>query len=368
MKPIPTAFATLALLLGGSAWGADLIVDRPGVYELGDATLTVLIVPDERVDISVKDADDRETLGFDLGPARSRWCVFSATPAEVWACSGNDDGGVFGWRREADGLYRAIELTDADGRLVHRLPDAFFDRLPGVLKGRWVEAQVALKPEPPPAGMFRIKPTRPVDQIRAEALAAEPPKEEGEFLKPDLVDLTTLDPRIKLEIRYATPENFLGVPVYTTPRAFLQRPAAEALKRAQAKLAENGYGLLIHDGYRPWYVTKFFREATPAKYHDFVADPAKGSRHNRGCAVDLSLYDLKTGQAVDMPTGYDDFSRCAFADFPGVTRAQAANRATLRNALEAEGFIALPEEWWHFDYRDWRKYPIQNVPDRKSVV
>ncbi len=108
-------------------------------------------------------------------------------------------------------------------------------------------------------------------------------------------------------------------------------------------------------------VTKVFREATPAKYHDFVADPAKGSRHNRGCAVDLSLYDLKTGRAVDMPTGYDDFSRCAFADFPGVTRAQAANRAALREALEAEGFLHIPNEWWHFDYKDWKRYPIQNA-------
>ncbi|WP_206107745.1 M15 family metallopeptidase [Paludisphaera rhizosphaerae] len=364
MKPIRNAFATLVLLLGGgSTWGNDLLLVRPGVYEVGAATMTILIVANEHVDLSVKDAGDREILGFDLGSARSRWFVFSATPDEVWAYSG--DLGTFGWRREADGLYRAIEMLDADGRLIHRLPDAFFDRLPATLKGRWVESQVALNPEPPPAGMFRIKPTRPIEQIRAEALTAEPPKEEGEFLKADLVDLTTLDPRIKLEIRYATPENFLGVPVYTTPRAFLQRPAAEALKRAQVKLGEKGLGLLIHDGYRPWYVTKIFREATPPKYHDFVADPAKGSRHNRGCAVDLSLYDLKTGKAVDMPTGYDDFSRCAFADYPGVTRAQALNRATLRKALEDEGFIALPEEWWHFDYQDWRKYPIQNVPFEK---
>ncbi|AMV35957.1 M15 family metallopeptidase [Planctomyces sp. SH-PL62] len=212
---------------------------------------------------------------------------------------------------------------------------------------------------------FHIQPTRPIAEIRAEALAASPPEESGEFVRPDLVDLATLDPRIRLEIRYATADNFLGVPVYTTPRAFLQRPAAEALKRAQAKLAEQGFGLLIYDGYRPWYVTKIFREATPAKYHDFVADPAKGSRHNRGCAVDLTLYDLKSGRPVDMPTGYDDFTERAFSDSPDATPPQAANRATLRKALEAEGFLHLPEEWWHYDYKDWNRHPIQNVEFEK---
>ncbi|WP_165247205.1 M15 family metallopeptidase [Paludisphaera soli] len=211
---------------------------------------------------------------------------------------------------------------------------------------------------------FRIRPVRPIAEIRAEALAAKPPKEKGEFATADLVDLATLDPRIKLEIRYATADNFLGVPVYTTPRAFLQRPAAEALKRAQAKLAAQGFGLLIYDGYRPWHVTKIFREATPAQYHDFVADPAKGSRHNRGCAVDLTLYDIKTGEPVDMPTGYDDFTERAYSDAPA-TPAQAAHRAALRKALEAEGFLHLPEEWWHYDYKDWKRYPIQNVEFEK---
>ncbi|MDG3007416.1 M15 family metallopeptidase [Paludisphaera mucosa] len=216
-----------------------------------------------------------------------------------------------------------------------------------------------------PHQSFHIEPTRPIAEIRAEALAAEPPRETGEFERPDLVDLATLDPRIRLEIRYATADNFLGVPVYTTSRAFLQRPAAEALARAQARLAERGFGLLIYDGYRPWHVTKLFRVATPEKYHAFVADPAGGSRHNRGCAVDLTLYDLKSSAPLDMPTGYDDFSARAYSDSPDATPTQAANRAILRQALEAEGFLHLPEEWWHYDYRDWRRYPIQNVAFEK---
>lgn len=140
---------------------------------------------------------------------------------------------------------------------------------------------------------FHITPLRPVQELRAEALQAQPPREQGNFRKPDLVELVKLDPTIKLDIRYATTNNFLGTPVYTQARAFLQRPAAEALVRANRELKAQGYGLIIHDGYRPWYVTKIFWDATPDDKKIFVANPATGSNHNRGCAVDLSLYDLK---------------------------------------------------------------------------
>lgn len=106
--------------------------------------------------------------------------------------------------------------------------------------------------------VFRIHPVRPVAELRAEALAAQPPKESGQFRRSDLVDLATLDPHIKLDIRYATTDNFLSTPVYTSARAFLQRPAAQALLRAHRELMKQGYGLLIFDAYRPWYVTKIF--------------------------------------------------------------------------------------------------------------
>src|SRR6266513_1249603 len=150
------------------------------------------------------------------------------------------------------------------------------------------------------AKSFRITPLRPVAELRAEALKANPPKETGDFLPSDLVELKKLDPTIKLEIRYATSNNFMGTAMYTQARAFLQRPAAEAVARANKKLRAQGYGLLIHDGYRPWYVTKMFWDATPDDKKIFVADPREGSRHNRGCAVDLSLYDLATGKPVEM--------------------------------------------------------------------
>jgi len=208
---------------------------------------------------------------------------------------------------------------------------------------------------------FRITPQRPVEELRAEAFKAQPPREQGTFLKPNLLELVKLDPTIKLDIRYATSNNFLGTPVYTQARAFLQRPAAEALLRAHRELKAQGYGLIIHDGYRPWYVTKIFWDATPADKKIFVADPAEGSRHNRGCAVDLSLYDLKTGEEVKMPSGYDEMSNRSFADYVGGTADERARRALLRQAMEKQGFTVYPQEWWHFDYKDWKQYPILNV-------
>jgi zinc D-Ala-D-Ala dipeptidase len=208
---------------------------------------------------------------------------------------------------------------------------------------------------------YRITPLRPVPELRAEALQESPPHEQGTFRKPDLVELVKLDPTIKLDIRYATTNNFLGTPLYTQARAFLQRPAAEALVRANQELKKHGYGLIIHDGYRPWYVTEIFWTATPDDRKIFVANPAQGSRHNRGCAVDLSLYDLKTGQEVTMPSGYDEMTKRAYADYPGGTPEERARRALLRQAMEKQGFTVNPDEWWHFDYKDWKQYPILNT-------
>ena len=132
--------------------------------------------------------------------------------------------------------------------------------------------------------------------------------------------------------------------------------------RASKALAKRGYGLLIHDGYRPWYVTKMFWDATPEADHIFVADPQNGSRHNRGCAVDLTLYDLATGKPVEMTGGYDEMSTRSYPDYPGGTSLERWHRDLLRKTMEAEGFKVYEFEWWHFDYADWAKYQVMNVP------
>jgi serine beta-lactamase-like protein LACTB len=250
---------------------------------------------------------------------------------------------------ESTGMYhgeRIVFTRDKDGRATQaRASGVTFER-------RRIDGE--------DGSTFKIKPLRPVAELRREALAAKPPEEKGYFRSPELVDVTTLDDAIKLDIRYASDNNFLGAPLYTSAKAFLQRPAAEALARVHKKLAEQGYGLLIHDAYRPWYVTRMFWEATPQKQRIFVADPSLGSRHNRGCAVDLTLYDRKTGRPVEMVSGYDEMTARAYPDYPGGTSLRRWHRELLRQAMAAEGFTVYEAEWWHFDYRDWRKYPILN--------
>ena len=188
-----------------------------------------------------------------------------------------------------------------------------------------------------------------------------PPPEKGPFREAALIELIKLDPTFKLEIRYATSHNFVGRPLYTEARAFLQRPAAEALKRINQKLRGQGYGLLIFDGYRPWAVTKLFWEVTSGDQRNYVADPAKGSKHNRGCAIDLSLFDLKTGKEVEMPSAYDEMSERAWPSYKIGSVESRRLRNLLRTAMEADSFTVNQYEWWHFDYRDWRKYPILNL-------
>ena len=189
-----------------------------------------------------------------------------------------------------------------------------------------------------------------------------PPREKGTFRQPELVELILLDPSLKLDIRYAGSNNFLGRPVYSQARAFLQRPAAEALTRANAALRQEGYGLVIFDGYRPWSVTKIFWDATPDDKKQFVADPREGSKHNRGCAVDLSLIDLATGEEVAMPGEYDEMSERSHINYPDGTEESRGLRDRLRKAMEAQGFEPYEPEWWHYNYRNWKEYPILDIP------
>lgn len=195
-----------------------------------------------------------------------------------------------------------------------------------------------------------------------------PPKDAKATRAADLVELITLDPGIKLDIRYATTNNFMGKPVYPEARAFLQRPAAQAVLAAHRELARHGYGLLIHDGYRPWTITKAFWDMTAGTpMQEFVADPKSGSKHNRGCAVDLTMYDLATGQAVQMPGDYDEPSLRSYPTYQGGTAAQRGRRDLLRAVMERQGFTVEPNEWWHFNYKDWPSYPILDISFQQAA-
>jgi D-alanyl-D-alanine dipeptidase len=268
--------------------------------------------------------------------------------------------GVPGKREEIKEIDGNVALSDSDGQTYLYIEQR--DKNGMVISFSYLaESFVRTDAGADAANFYHITLTKPLEQIRAAALAANPSAEPGPFRKPELVELVKLDTGIHLDIRYAQAKNFLSTPVYEQARAFLQRPAAEALLRVLHQLQQLGYGLLIHDAYRPWYVTKIFWDATPQKDHIFVADPQKGSRHNRGCAVDLTLYDLATGTPVEMPGLYDEMSARSYPNFPGGTSLQRWHRDLLRRAMESEAFTVNEDEWWHFDYKDWKQYGILNV-------
>ena len=239
------------------------------------------------------------------------------------------------------------------------------DRDGAVVALRLGAVRLLRQPEAAPGG-FRIRPRRPIAELLAAVAGQEPPAALAKAGRAsDLVDLAAFEPSLRFDLRYAGADNFLGAPVYPPEaRALLQRPAATALQRVQLALARQGLGLLVFDAYRPWSVTKVFWEATPTALRDFVADPAQGSRHNRGCAVDLTLCELATGAAVGMPSDFDEFTPRAYPDYPGGTSRQRWYRDLLRMAMAEEGFAVNASEWWHFDFADWQAYGVGNAPVR----
>lgn len=181
-------------------------------------------------------------------------------------------------------------------------------------------------------------------------------REEQDSASESMVVVTDVHPGILLDIRYATKNNFTGQVLYESDICLLRRSVAERLGRVQRRLEKEGLGLLVFDGYRPLSVQKRLWEVCPDPR--YVADPARGSRHNRGAAVDLTLVN-SAGQPLEMPTDYDDFSEAAHRDYEGCSEMASANRARLAKVMSAEGFVGLPTEWWHFDAVDWERFPIE---------
>ena len=175
-----------------------------------------------------------------------------------------------------------------------------------------------------------------------------------------LAEIKNYIPDIVLDIRYATINNFTHQKMYWEAKAFARLPVVLALKQVQADLKKQGLGLKIFDAYRPYAITVKFYEVA----HDtnFVADPRKGSKHNRGCAIDLTAIDLKTGKELEMPTGFDSFSKKAASAYMDLPKIAIDNRAILKAAMEAHGFREIPTEWWHFDFNGWSKYPLLDIP------
>lgn len=176
----------------------------------------------------------------------------------------------------------------------------------------------------------------------------------------ELIDLARLDPSILLDVRYATADNFMKRQLYPSARVLLRRPAAEALQRVQQELESQGMGLKVFDAYRPYAVTRAMWDAIGDP--DYVADPAHGSRHNRGAAVDVTLVDLATGEELAMPTGYDSFEPSAHHGYEALSADAIRNRERLRSVMVAHGFEPLPTEWWHYDFRGWEQFHLLDIP------
>jgi D-alanyl-D-alanine dipeptidase len=179
----------------------------------------------------------------------------------------------------------------------------------------------------------------------------------------ELIELKKAIPSIVLDIRYATKNNFMKQVMYQQARAFARKPVVQQLKAIQAELAKKGYGLKIFDAYRPYAITVAFYEKASDK--NFVANPAKGSKHNRGCAVDLTIIDLKTGKDVPMPTPYDSFEPAAAPHFNELPAEIIKNRDFLIAIMHAHGFKVIYNEWWHFDFNGWQNYDLMDIPFQK---
>jgi D-alanyl-D-alanine dipeptidase len=174
-----------------------------------------------------------------------------------------------------------------------------------------------------------------------------------------LVDLEKFIPLINLDIKYATKDNFFGFQVYKRPKAFLRLPAAYALKKVEAELNKKGLGLKIFDAYRPYSVTVLFYEKV--KDTDYVSSPWQGSRHNRGCTVDVTLINLKNGKELEMPTKFDDFTLKAHSDYKDISDSVKSNRTILSKVMKKYGFAQFPTEWWHFDFSGWANYFLMDL-------
>lgn len=176
----------------------------------------------------------------------------------------------------------------------------------------------------------------------------------------DLVAVTSVNSHIRLDIRYAATNNFTGRQIYPCARAYLHKPTALKLAKAQEKLETKGLALKVYDAYRPLSVQKIFWTIMPDE--KYVADPAKGSRHNRGSAVDVTLVESGSGRELEMPSGYDDFTPRAHYAYTNLPPAVISNRALLRAVMTECGFVPLETEWWHFDDSGWTNYPVLDVP------
>ena len=197
---------------------------------------------------------------------------------------------------------------------------------------------------------FYIIPIKEISELREISKNSNPPILDSLDSHKKLVDLKKLDDEFQLDIRYASTNNFMRSKFYKNERAFFNISAADRLIEAKNELKELGYGIIIYDAYRPWFVTKMFWEGTPENLKHFVANPENGSSHNKGCAIDIGLYDIETGESIVMISGYDEFTERAYPNYMGGSKKQRDIRDMLIQVMERNDFTVYEYEWWHFNY------------------
>ncbi len=178
-----------------------------------------------------------------------------------------------------------------------------------------------------------------------------------------MTDLEDYIPGILLDIRYADTNNFTGKKIYTLPKAYLRKPVADSLLKIQKILAEMNLGVKVYDAYRPYAATLYFYEV----YGDttFVAAPWKGSVHNRGCAVDLTLVNIETKEELPMPTTFDEFSPAAAHSFAQTDSVKNANRLLLLRIMTENGFEMYEHEWWHYNFKETKRFKLMDISFEK---
>ena len=201
-----------------------------------------------------------------------------------------------------------------------------------------------------PDETFYITPIKDVSELREISKNSNPPALDSLDSHKKLIDLKKLDNNFKLDIRYASSNNFMRSQFYENEKAFFNSNAADRLIDAKNELKELGYGIIIYDAYRPWFITKMFWEGTPENLKHFVANPENGSSHNKGCAIDIGLYDIETGKSIDMISGYDEFTERAYPNYMGGSKKQRDMRDMLIRIMEKNDFTVYEYEWWHFNY------------------
>ena len=197
---------------------------------------------------------------------------------------------------------------------------------------------------------FYIIPIKEISELREISKNSNPPILDSLDSHKKLVDLKKLDDEFQLDIRYASTNNFMRSKFYKNERAFFNINAADRLIEAKNELKELGYGIIIYDAYRPWFVTKMFWDGTPENLKHFVANPENGSSHNKGCAIDIGLYDIETGESIVMISGYDEFTERAYPNYMGGSKKQRDIRDMLIQVMERNDFTVYEYEWWHFNY------------------